>query len=93
MENKTLNLKPSFISQEYREALARKGIEIEGFPAESKYKEIIGKIVERANEYREMARMSRIEEDWPASDSENGKASGLFIAAKIIREYELEKEK
>lgn len=43
-------------------------------------------IIARANDYREYAREYRIADNWYAAGSCDGKASGLFAAARIIRE-------
>jgi hypothetical protein len=47
---------------------------------------IIERIIERANDYREMARVSRNADNWSAAENEDGVASGLFKAARMIRE-------
>jgi hypothetical protein len=47
---------------------------------------ILERIIERANDYREMARVSRNDDNWSAAENEDGVASGLFKAARMIRE-------
>lgn len=46
---------------------------------------VVDSIVSRANDYREMARKSRLDDNYSAADSLDGKASGLFVAANMVR--------
>lgn len=53
--------------------------------AESERDAKIEAIVARGNDYREMARQSRLQDNWSAADSLDGKASGFFAAARMLR--------
>ena len=46
---------------------------------------MLGQLIERACVYREMARAAREKDLWEASDSLDGKASGLFAAVRELR--------